>query len=103
MTKSNTYAGVNNDINGGMTAIGKIVRDAKVFGLIEDSETCEGWNLAGIEALLLKVDLEWDKYGCSVSHLPEDLFKRHQDIHNKAIEDARAAGWSGERETDDEQ
>lgn len=103
MSKPDTYAGVNNDINGGMTAIGKIVRDAQVFGLIEDSETCEGWNLSRLETLLHNVDMEWDKYGCSVSLLPKDLFKRHQEIHNKAIEDARATGWSGEQETDDEQ
>jgi len=101
MAKS-TYAGVNNDINGGMTSIGKIIRDAKVFSLIEDNETCEGWDLGRIEALLDKVDKEWDKYSCLVSRLPEDLFERHQVIHNKAIEEARAKGWSGEVETDDE-
>lgn len=102
MAKPQTYVGVNNDNNGGMTSVGKIIRDAKVFGLIEDDETCEGWNLGRIEALLDKVDKEWDKYDCLVSHLPDDLFKRHQEIHDKAIEVARAAGWSGEAETDDE-
>jgi hypothetical protein len=102
MAKPDTYVGVDKDINGGMTTIGKLVRDAKVFGLIEDSETCEGWNFAGVDALLDKVNKEWDKYGCLVSHLPEDLFKRHQDIHGKAMESARAAGWSGEQETEDE-
>ena len=102
MAKPVTYVGVDKDINGGMTTIGKLVRDAKVFGLIEDSETCEGWNFAGVDALLDKVNKEWDKYGCLVSHLPEDLFKRHQEIHNKAVEAARAAGWCGEQETEDE-
>jgi hypothetical protein len=32
------------------------------------SETCEGWNLAGIDALLQRVNTEWDKYGCMVSY-----------------------------------
>lgn len=102
MAKPDTYVGVDNDVNGGMTTIGKLVRDARVFGLIDDSETCEGWNFSGIDALLDKVNKEWDKYGCLVSHLPEDLFKRHQAIHNQAMEDAKAAGWRGEHETDDE-
>ena len=52
--------------------------------------------------MLDKVTTEWDKYGCIASGLPEELFKRHQEIYNKAIEEAKAAGWSGESETDDE-
>ena len=97
-----TYVGIDKEIMGGMTPIGKIIRDAWVFGLIEETQTCEGWNGAGIDSLLDKVNNEWDKYGCLVSYLPPDLRKRHKRIHDKAIEDARASGWSGETETDDE-
>lgn len=100
--KPDKYVGINNDINGGMTTIGKIIRDAWVFGLIPETETCEGWNVQGIDALLQKVNTEWDKYGCLVSHLPAELFERHQRIHNAAVEMARAAGWSGNSETDHE-
>jgi len=85
-----------------MTAIGKLIRDAWVFGVIPETETCAGWNLARIDALLHKVNDEWDKYGCLVSHLPDELRERHQRIHGDAIERARAAGWSGEIETNDE-
>ena len=102
MTKPDTYVGLNNEMNGGMTSIGKIIRDAWVFGLIPETETCEGWNLSRINALLQQVDAEWDKYGCMVSGLPEDLFERHQRIHGEAIARAREAGWTGEHETDDE-
>ena len=102
MAKPDTYVGVDKDVNGGMTTIGKLIRDAWVFGILDESETCEGWNFAGIDALLDKVNVEWDKYGCMVSHLPEDLFKRHQEIHNQAIIKAKASGWSGEQETEDE-
>ncbi len=102
MAKPDRYVGINNDINGGMTTIGKIIRDAWVFGLLDEAETCEGWNLAGIDALLQKVNNEWDKYGCLVSHLPGDLRQRHEKIHGEAIARAKAAGWSGETETDDE-
>jgi hypothetical protein len=100
--KPDRYIGIDNEINGGMTTIGKIIRDAWVFGLIPETETCQNWNLAGLDALLQKVNAEWDKYGCLVSHLPADLAERHQRIHGAAIERARAKGWSGEHETDDE-
>jgi len=103
MARNETYVGIQNEVNGGMTSIGKIIRDAWVFGIVEETETCEGWNLAGIDALLSKVDTEWDKYGCMVSQLPPELFEKHQRIHNKAIEDARADGWCGEDETKDEE
>ncbi|MFZ0470056.1 MAG: hypothetical protein WAL92_14130 [Thiogranum sp.] len=102
MTKPQTYIGLDQEIHGGMTAIGKLIRDAWVFGVIPETETCAGWDLARIDALLHKVNNEWDKYGCLVSHLPEDLRERHQRIHGEAIERARAAGWSGEIETNDE-
>ncbi len=102
MSKTATYAGVHNEVLGGMTTIGKVVRDAWVFGLIPESETCQGWNLAGIDGLLQRVNAEWDKYGCLVSQLPDELFKRHGRIHGAAISRARAAGWSGELETDDD-
>ena len=102
MAKPDRYVGIDNDINGGMTTIGKIIRDAWVFGLLDESETCEGWNLAGIDALLQKVNSEWDKYGCLVRYLPDDLRQRHEKIHGEAMARAKAAGWSGETETDDE-
>ena len=102
MAKPDTYVGSDNDINGGMTTIGKLIRDAKVFGILDDDETCQGWNFAGIDALLDKVNNEWDKYGCLVSHLPEELRQRHEEIHGEAIAKAKDAGWCGEHETEDE-
>ncbi|MCG6975974.1 MAG: hypothetical protein LJE56_06115 [Acidiferrobacterales bacterium] len=102
MAKPDKYVGINNDVNGGMTTIGKIIRDAWVFNLLPETETCEGWNLGGIDALLQKVNAEWDKYGCLVSHLPDELRQRHEKIHGEAIARAKEAGWTGEVETDDE-
>ncbi len=103
MSKPDKYVGIDADLFGGMTTIGKTIRDARVFGLIPESETCQGWNLAGIDALLQKVNAEWDKYGCLVSHLPESLFERHRRIHGEAVAKARALGWNGEFETHDDQ
>ena len=97
--QSDRYVGIDNDLFGGMTTIGKTIRDARVFGLIDETETCKGWNLAGINALLEKVNAEWDKYGCLVSHLPEELFARHQRIHGEAVKTAREQGWDGDYET----
>lgn len=100
--KTERYVGIDNDLFGGMTAIGKMVRDAWVFELIPETETCESWNLGAIEALLQKVNIEWDKYGCLVSLLPPELAERHKRIHDAALVKARESGWSGEHETDDE-
>jgi len=102
MAKPDKYVGIHNDVNGGMTTIGKLIRDAWVFGVISENETCENWNFAGIDSLLDKVNKEWDKYGCLVSNLPEELFNKHQQIHGEAVKNAKQAGWSGEQETDDE-
>jgi len=98
-SKPDKYVGIDKDLNGGMTTIGKIIRDAWVFELLPETETCEGWNIAGIDALLQKVNTEWDKYGCLVSHLPPELAERHEKIHSVAIQKAKEAGWSGEYET----
>lgn len=102
MSRPDKYVGINNDVNGGMTTIAKIIRDAWVFGIIEETETCEGWNFAGVDALLDKVNKEWDKYGCLVSHLPPELRERHTRIHDAAIQYAKEQGWCGEFETEDE-
>ena len=49
MARPDKYIGIKNEVNGGMTTIGKIIRDAWVFGLIEETETCENWNFAGVD------------------------------------------------------
>lgn len=98
-SKPDKYVGINNDMFGGMTNIGKTIRDAWVFELIPETQTCEGWNLAGIDSLLQQVNNEWDKYGCLVSRLPPELFERHQRIHKEAVRIAREQGWDGEYET----
>ena len=102
MGRPSTYVGIDNDVNGAMTTIGKIIRDAWVFELIPETETCEGWNQGQVDVLLDRVNAEWDKYGCMVSQLPADLRERHQRIHDVAIANAKAAGWSGEHETIDD-
>jgi hypothetical protein len=92
------YVGIDKDINGGMTATGKIIRDAWIFGLIPETETCEGWLAQGIEVLWEKVNAEWEKYGFRVGAMPDDLRERFLRIQAEAMARAKAAGWSGEGE-----
>ena len=95
------YVGIHNDRWGGMTDTGKIIRDAWVFGLLPETETCEGWLQAGLEDLWRRVDAEWEKYGFQVSNLPDDVRERFLRIHDEAVKRARELGWNPE--LDDEE
>ena len=101
-TKDKRYVGVHKDLSGGMTHTGKIIRDAQAFGFISEEETCEGWLMTGIEELWRKVDDEWEKYDFMVGKLPEDIRERFLRIHGKGVERAKAAGWDGEDELQDD-
>lgn len=96
MNRRNTYAGLDDDSFGGMTPTGRIIRDAKVFGLIPEDETCAGWSLSRIQAIYDQVTDAWEPYGHLASRLPDELRERHQRIYAAAIEQARALGWSAE-------
>jgi hypothetical protein len=102
MADPRTYVGLDDDLNGGMTDTGKIIRDARVFGLIPETETGKGWRIEAIEALWERIDAEWGKYGFLVARLPDDLRDRFMAAQAEAIARARAAGWSGEQELADD-
>jgi hypothetical protein len=92
------YVGIHNDANGGMTDTGKIIRDAWVFGLIPEEETCEGWLVPGIEDLWQKVNAEWEKYGFLVGNLPDELKQKYLRIQQQAVQRARKVGWNPDNE-----
>lgn len=98
---SEKYVGIDKEIDGGMTATGRIVRDAWAFGLIPESETCEGWMTHRLEDLWGKVNDEWEKYGFLVGNLPEDIRERYMRIQTDAIKRARELGWDPELDDDD--
>ena len=98
MTNSKVYEGIDKDPTGAMNPTGNIIRDAWVFGLIPETETCEGWTLDRLDALYDRVSDEWQKYGHLVSQLPQKLRDRHRRIYDRAVRRARQAGWEPDME-----
>lgn len=84
------YAGIE---PGAMDPPANIIRDAWVFGIIPETETCAGWTIQQLEALYDRVTAAWEPYGHLVSRLPPELRERHARIYEAAIAAARAAGW----------
>ncbi len=101
ITGKKTYVGIEQDENGGMTYYGLIVRDAWVFGLIPETETCAGWDAAQFQLLHDKVAAAWNPCGHLPSQLPEELRERHARIHGAALARARQMGWDAELDEDD--
>lgn len=99
--KEKTYAGIDQDPKGAMNPTGNIIRDAWVFGLIPETETCAGWTVQGIDALYDKVTRAWEPYGHLVSNLTPELRERHETIYRQAIARAREQGWNPELGEDD--
>ncbi len=102
MNRPHLYPGLDQDRFGGMTEIGRIIRDAWVFGLLPEGETCAGWSYGRLEQLSDQVHAAWQAYGYLVSRLPETLRQRHDRIHGEALRRARELGWDPELSPDDE-
>ncbi|MCG6965210.1 MAG: hypothetical protein LJE59_01720 [Chromatiaceae bacterium] len=95
------YMGIDKDPYGAMNPTGNIIRDGWLFGLIPETETCEGWTGQRVDALYDQVTREWEKYGHRVSNLPPELMQKHRAIYDAAIARARALGWDPELADDD--
>jgi len=96
MDKTKRYSGIDKDPTGAMNPTGNIIRDAWLFNLIPETETCEGWTIQGIDALYDKVTQEWEKYGYRIADLPAELQERHQRIYSEATVRAKTLGWDPE-------
>lgn len=101
MLPTKIYPGIDKDPAGAMTPTGNIIRDAWVFELIPETETCGGWTLKDINALYDKVTAAWEPHGHLVSRLPPPLRERHERIYRAAVARARAEGWNPELEGED--
>jgi len=96
-----TYIGAELDENFGMTMLARTVRDAWVFGLLPEGQTCVGHTSGQMQVLLGQVAQAWEPYGHLPSRLPPELAQRHGRIHGVAIVAARARGWDPELSEDD--
>ena len=101
MREPKRYAGIDKDPKGAMNPTGNIIRDAWVFGIIPETETCAGWTVQGIDSLYDKVSAAWAPYGHLASRLPEDLRQRHARIYEAAVASARSLGWDPELADED--
>lgn len=101
MQPKKIYPGIHKDLYGGMTPTGNIIRDAWVFGILPEQETCEGWLVGGIEDLYDKVSAAWEPYGHLASRLPPELRERHRRIYEAAVARARELGWEPELDDGD--
>ena len=97
------YVGIYNDMFGGMTDTGKIVRDGWIFGLIPETQTCEGWMVQGMQDLWEKVNVKWEEVGFQVSNLSPEVRARFDRIQAEAIDRAKAAGWNPEHDIEDDE
>jgi hypothetical protein len=96
-----TYVGVDQDTNGGLTHLGRIVFDAWVFGILQETETCAGWDSARMQKLYEQVYAAWEPYAHLPSRLPEELREKHTRLYAQAIQTARAKGWDAELDEDE--
>ena len=96
MPQKKVYVGIDKDAKGSMTSTGNVIRDAWVFGIIPESETCEGWLSQGIRDLYEKVTKAWEPYGNLPSRLPDELREKHRRIYDEAMRNARERGWDPE-------
>ena len=99
--KQKIYEGIDKAAKGAMNPTGNIIRDAWVFGIIPESETCAGWTAQRVVALYDKVTAAWAPYGHLASNLPEELRERHRRIYDAAVANARESGWDPELGEDD--
>lgn len=101
MLRSQFYEGIDKVEAGGMDATGNIIRDAWVFDIIPETETCEGWNVQRIDGLYDQVTKAWEPYGHMVSNLPPEIREKHQRIYEAAIRNAKEKGWDPELDDND--
>lgn len=94
-TLDHVYAGLKNDKHG-LTQLGRVVLDARLFELIPPAEDCQGWDMGRMQALMERVQAEWDRYDNLPSRLPSGLRQRHAALYEDAIKLARSKGWDPE-------
>lgn len=95
------YVGLDKEDNGGFTMIGKIIRDAWVFGILQEGDNFAGKTPSDFQLLMDKVNAAWEPFGQLPSNLSPELAARHSQIYAAAIAIGRANGWDPELGDDD--
>lgn len=95
------YDGIDQDEKSGLTHLGRIVRDAWIFGILPETQTCAGWDGARMQALYEQVYAAWEPYAHLPSRLPDALRERHTKLYAEAIANARNNGWDAELDDDE--
>lgn len=95
------YVGIDQDENEGLTHLGRVVRDAWVFGILPETETCTGWGGTQMQVLYEKVYAAWEPYAHLPSRLPDGLRERHAQLYTQAIATAKNKGWDSELDDED--
>ena len=72
MHETKRYDGIDKDPKGAMNPTGNIIRDAWVFGIIPETETCAGWTVQAVDSPYDKISAAWEPCGHLASRLPED-------------------------------
>lgn len=88
-----TYSGIDQDADGGLTPLGRMVIDAWLFDILPESETCAGWSMERMQVLYEEVYTAWEPYSHLPSRLPPELQQRHSALYEKRIVIARNSGW----------
>ena len=101
MSRTQIYVGIDQDTHGGMTPTGMIIRDAWMFGLLPETETCAGWSQNRVQELYDHVFHAWEPYGHMVSRLTPELRARHERIYGEAVARARVLGWAPDLEAEE--
>jgi len=99
--KKQLYTGIDKDNKGGLTHLGRVVRDAWLFGILPETQICEGWKAAQMQNLYEKVHAAWKPYAHIPSHLPDNLREKHSKLYADAITNARKNGWDPELSEDE--
>jgi len=87
------YPGIHEDLFGGMTDVGAIIKDAWALGLIDEEETCAGWTVRQLQALYDQVYEAWGPYQHMVSLLPPEMKERYLRIYTDSTRRAKELGW----------
>ena len=104
MSKPRGYVGLDVDLvqGDGLTAVAKIVLDARLFGFIADDETCKDWPAGNIQELYDRVTKAWEPYGNLPSQLPPELREKHAKLYDPAILTAKESGWDPVRDLEND-